>query len=69
LEEVIFYSIEIINIYGTVYFIKMKTFFTANSEAGAGLSPREQSIEAVRTNIFWIDKREADLIQNLTEPL
>ena len=47
----------------------MESFFKVNSEAGAGKSPREQSIEAVKTNIFWIDKREADLIENLTSPL
>lgn len=41
----------------------------AYPESGAGEEPRKQAIEVVLTNIFWINNREADLIDSFSSPL
>ena len=47
----------------------MEDFFFSHPNAGAGEEPRKQAIEAVRTNIFWIEEREQELVESYVPPL
>jgi hypothetical protein len=45
----------------------MRDFFLT-SEAGAGQLQRTQALDIVLHNVFWVDIKELDLLENLVGP-
>lgn len=43
-------------------------FFFSTTQAGVGASQRQQALEIVSHNIYFVKNREKDIIENLFEP-
>jgi hypothetical protein len=47
----------------------MLDFFYSHPKAGAGVFARQEAVDVVENNIFWIIDREKDVENNLLGPL
>ena len=50
------------------FFIKMFDFFYSHPNVGSSIFARQQAIDVVENNIFWIFDRETDVANNLLGP-
>lgn len=48
--------------------ISQMKFFFSTSPTAVGSSQRQQALEIVSHNIFWVNEKEQDIIDNLFVP-